>query len=221
METFLLWKGGPWDLPNPLKAKASSLIDEPVVQSKSISVTGTELIISKNLFDPERGEGRTRETEASSKSVQRIRGMVLLGTAILGGSRYAVVRDQASVGLPGQPAPAQSQNVMRLKLGDDVEGFKLSDIEDKRVVFTRGGSRVEVLLDYFRKDAPLPTPTIAGPVRSPGAPLPGGTAGPGTARLPVPGQVGTPTPAAPRVIPTLPRRERVPIPQRNQPQPEQ
>jgi hypothetical protein len=191
------------------------------VESQKAPPVGTELIISKNLFDPERGEGRTRETEASTKSVQRIRGMVLLGTAILGGSRYAVLRDSSPTGVPAQKGPPPGQNLMRLKLGDDVDGFKVSEIDDKRVVFTRGASRVEVILDYFRKaDLPPPKPPVPAPVRSPVAPLPAPAVTPGQGAVGAPGQVGGPTPVAPRVIPTLPRRERVPIPQRNQPQPE-
>ena len=40
---------------------------------------------------------------------------------------------------------------MRLKLGDDLEGYRLAEIADKKVVFTKDAARVEVLLDYFRK----------------------------------------------------------------------
>ncbi|MGE5303744.1 MAG: hypothetical protein ACM3TN_10480, partial [Alphaproteobacteria bacterium] len=67
-----------------------------------------------------------------------MRSMVLLGTAILGANRYAVLRDAAPTPVPGpgQAAAAQGASLMRLKLGDNVEGFRLSEIGDKRVVFT-------------------------------------------------------------------------------------
>src|SRR5262249_32800302 len=86
-KTYWLWMSGPWDLPNPRKAKS------PIAAEDNKAVTnpptiGTETIISKNIFDPERGAGLTRESEANSQAFQRIRGMVLLGTAILGNNRF-------------------------------------------------------------------------------------------------------------------------------------
>ena len=78
---------------------------------------------------------------------------------------------------------------MRIKQGDVVEGFSLSEVGDKRVVFSRGSSRVELVLDYFRKTDP-PRPATTGP--APG------------------GQIRPPTPVVPRVIPALPRRQPTP-----------
>jgi hypothetical protein len=43
------------------------------------------------------------------------------------------------------------------------EGFKLSEIRDKSVVFTKGASRVEVALDFFRPGGEPPPPTKAPP----------------------------------------------------------
>ena len=224
--TYSLWKAGPWDLPSLGRAKPIFAADEKQAESKPAPAVGTESIISKNLFDPERGAGATRETEANSRSFQRVRNLVLLGTAILENNRYAVLREQASAGGPGQPAASQLQNPMRLKLGDDFDGFKLTEIGDNRVVFTRGASRVEVLLDYFRKADPpalraAPVPSQPRRVEGGARPLPGAVPGqaPASAQgtpaspAPAPGQVVPTTPVAPRVIPNLPRRERVPIPQ--------
>ena len=224
LETYWFWKNGPWDLPSPGKGKAPLVGDsKPAVIRPPFA--GTEIIISKNLFDPERGEGRNREAEVNSRAFQRLRSMVLLGTAILGNNRFAVLQDQAPAGVPGQAVPGQPQNLMRLRLGDDVEGFKLSDIGDKRVVFTKGAARVEVSLDYFRKvETPAPRAPVPAQVRriAPTAPVPGqvAPAAPAT-KAAVPGQVGTPAPVTPRVIPSLPRRERVPVPQGNQSQSEE
>ena len=225
---YWLWKNGPWDLPGPSKRTAAPAQEEKPGEKRA-PLAGTEIIISKNLFDPERGEGRTREVEVSSRSFQRVRGMVLLGTAILGNNRYAVLREQSPAGTPGQAVSGgQAQTVVRLKLGDDVEGFRLTDIGDKRVVFTKGGSRVEVALDYFRKaETPPPAPRVPAATQPrriergalPGRiPVPGQAAAPGegTAVNPAPAQVGPATPVAPRVIPNLPRRERVPVPPRSE-----
>jgi hypothetical protein len=74
--------------------------------------------------------------------------MVLMGTAILGNNRFAILQEGGS---PGAVAAAgRSLAPMRIKLGDTVEGFKLSEVSEKRVVFAKGTSTVEVPLDYFR-----------------------------------------------------------------------
>ena len=158
---------------------------------------GTDAIISKNLFDPERGAGASRDAEENSRAVQRVRGMVLVGTVIIGNNRVAIVQDGANVA-PGQPVAgqrpgAQAAAILRLKVGDNVEGFRLTEITDQRVVFARDATRVEVLLDYFRKvDNVTPRPAAA----------------PGQIQAP---PTGNPVPV-PRVLPNLPRRGRIPVP---------
>jgi hypothetical protein len=199
-KTYWMWSIGPWGLPNPGKPRSPI----PVEESKGVTnlppIVGTEAIVSKNIFDPERGAGFTREAEASSQAFQRIRSMVLLGTAILGNNRFAILQDGASSsGAPG--VPNQSSTPMRIKLGDTVEGFKLSEVSEKRVVFARGASTVEVPLDYFRKT------DIAQP-RGPAAPQPGAAAQTPAPRV-TPGQT-VPGSRVPRAIPALPRRDREP-----------
>jgi len=83
-KTYWLWTTGPWDLPNPGKAKSPILVEGSKPVTNPPAVIGTETVISKNIFDPERGAGFTREAEANSQAFQRIRSMVLLGTAIIG-----------------------------------------------------------------------------------------------------------------------------------------
>jgi hypothetical protein len=185
---YKVWEEEPWILPQQHKTAAPLTLEkEPTNTNPTLPAVSPDLIISKNLFDPERGAGATREAEFNSRSFQRIRNMVLLGTVILGDSRSAILQDPAS-----QPAtstgPAASAGPMRLKLGESVEGFRLTEIADRRVVFTKGGSRVEVLLDYFRRDDP-----------------PASRAG--TA----PRQGGAPA-VAPRIVPNLPRRGALPAP---------
>jgi len=178
--TYNLWQEGPWDLPRPAKAKDK---ESPVdggskKEPPRLQLVSTKNIIDKNLFDPERGAGRVQESEASVIAMQRIRSMVLLGTAILGSSRYAILQQPSDARSPAPGAPAGQQASLRLKIGDTVEGFKLSEIHDKRVVFTKGASRVEVVLDFFRKvESPAGTaPARAGVVpnipRRPNLPAP-------------------------------------------------
>lgn len=74
---------------------------------------------------------------------------------------------QDSDGSPSSAPKAQSgqPGYLRLKLGDTLEGFKLSEIHDKRVIFTKGTSRVEVSLDFFRRaeETKMSAPTPASP----------------------------------------------------------
>jgi hypothetical protein len=187
--TYVSWKEGPWDSPAPARSEKATLAAETQVPATVKVVSSTDAIVGRNLFDPERGAGATREAEASSRSVQRIRNMILVGTVIIGNNRTAILQDGAGSNmgpaLPQQPAPA-----MRMKLGDNIEGYSLAEIADKKVVFAKDAARIEVALDYFRK-VEIPAPRAA-----PGQlVVPPGTVAPG-----------------PRIIPNLPRRGRVPAP---------
>jgi hypothetical protein len=185
---YKVWQEEPWSLPQQPKTAVPLALDEqPTNANPTPPAVNPDLIISKNLFDPERGAGATREAEFNSSSFQRIRNMVLLGTVILGESRSAILQDPATQSST-PTGPAAPVGPMRVKLGDSVEGFRLTEIADRRVVFTKGGSRVEVLLDYFRRDDPAP----------------------GRAATP-PSQRGAPA-VAPRVVPNLPRRGALPAP---------
>ena len=112
----------------------------------------TKRIIEKNLFDPERGTGQGQETQVSSGTMRQVQKMILLGTAILGSNRYALFEEGSGEKRPARArARTGQENILRLKLGDTVEGFELSEIHEKKVVFTKGASKVEIALDFFRK----------------------------------------------------------------------
>ena len=149
--------------------------------------------MGRNLFDPERGAGATREAEASSQSVQRIRNLILVGTVIIGNNRTAILQDGAGPNMG--PAVAQlPAPAMRMKLGDNIEGYSLAEIADKKVVFAKDAARIELVLDYFRKvEIAAPRPTSG---QAPGQ------------ILTRPGMAGP----RPRIVPNSPRRGRVPAP---------
>jgi hypothetical protein len=188
--TYASWKEGPWDLPSPVKNN----VGPDVVPEKELptpkAVASIDAVVSRNLFDPERGAGAGREAEESSRAYQRIRNMILVGTVVIGNTRTAIIQDGAP--LSANPAAArQAPTTLRLKPGDTVEGYRVAEIGEKRVSFAKDGSRVEIALDYFRKvDVPAP-------------------------RTPAPAQAnspGTVSPTAPPTIPNLPRRSRIPVP---------
>ncbi|MEO6162899.1 MAG: hypothetical protein ABIP88_02045 [Candidatus Binatia bacterium] len=195
--TYRSWRAGPWDIPGPMAPRPAAITTEQQVSLTPRPPIGTEAIISKNLFDPERGAGASRDAEENSRAVQRVRGMILVGTVIVGNNRVAILQDSASPAsgqpIAGQRPPGQAMSMLRLKVGDNVEGFRLTEIADQRVVFARDATRVEVLLDFFRKVENV-------------APRP--AAGPGQIQVP---PTGNPVPV-PRVLPNLPRRGRIPVP---------
>lgn len=176
-------------MPGPSKSSTVTATANRQATAAPRAPIGTDMIVSKNLFDPERGAGATREAEENSRAFQRLRNMILVGTVIIGNNRTAILQDASNPNV-GQAVPGQAVTPMRLKLGDSVEGFRLSEIGDKRVVFSKDASRIEVLLDYFRKvEVAQPRALAPGQMNPPGAVAP-----------------------VPRVIPNLPRRARIPTP---------
>jgi hypothetical protein len=169
---------------------------------KNLSPEGltTRNIIDKNLFDPERGLGKSRadkQSEALATAAQKLRSFVLVGTAILGDDRYAVFEQPVDPRLQSprpQLQPERRGEMRRVKLGDVVEGFKLSDIEDRRAVFENGSARVEIALDYLRK-------VDEGRSRGPGS------APPGQLAARVPRQEAESDAPAPPLAPRFPRGE--------------
>jgi hypothetical protein len=211
LKIYWEWQKGPWSLPGPVKARpAADRGDEKARTEGAQPIAGTDTIIARNLFDPERGAGRTKETEADTRAVQRIRSMILLGTAILGSNRYAIVQEADGAGRAPVAVQAAAQGPRRIKVGDSIDGFNLAEVREKTVVFARGPTRVELSIDYFRKVpvAAVPTPIQPGQPRAPGQPPPGRVAGQGAPGAPS----GQPAPGAvPGVIPALPRRPRLPV----------
>ena len=154
-KTYALWQEGPWQIPQAaesVKKQAPAVVVEPQKRPLPIQVVmSTRTIIDNNLFDPERGTGKKKENEALARAMQKIRSLVLIGTAIIGENRYAILQDDSS----SLPSNAKSQKAMpaslRLNLGDTFESFKLSQIEDRKVAFTNGSANVEIALDFFRR----------------------------------------------------------------------
>jgi hypothetical protein len=199
--TYLLWKEEPWNLLSPVKRDAFTAVTESKPDRTPRPLPNTDVIVNRNLFDPERGASGMKEAEADSRALQRIRSFMLLGTAILGSNRYAILQDG------GLLPPGRTPVPLRFKVGDVVEGFSLSEIREKNVVFTKGASRIELALDYFRKvdgsaqgRVPTTQPGVAGAVPVPAQ----------AGAVPVPAQARPVSSVEPRVLPQLPDQEGLP-----------
>lgn len=169
MRIYDLWREGPQELPKEKRAKVSAVVEEVKKGPETPQIVSTKSITEKNLFDPERGASKTKEAEVSAMALQRIRSMVLIGTAIFDTARYAILQESSTARPPGPRAQTASSPVVRLKQGDTFDGFTLSEIHERRVVFTKGVSKVEVAIDFSRKveepgqKAPLPVPPRPAP----------------------------------------------------------
>lgn len=106
-------------------------------------MASTQNIIDKSLFDPGRGAGRIDAVELADTNSRLAGNMALIGTFITGSERYAIIQ------LP--PNQGRTKEQERFKIDDMVEGFRLSDIQEKKVVLSRGSSKIELMLDSFIK----------------------------------------------------------------------
>lgn len=170
----------------PAVRKEAAQIPEPAAESSAPRAPDRKVIVEKNLFDPERGAAQLQEEGSPSAAVQRIQSMVLVGTAILDNTRYAMLQESTAA-RPGVPRAATvSSSMIRLKEGDTFEGFMLSEVHERRVVFAKGPSRIEVAMDYSRKaEEPRQAVSPPGlPRRAPAARIP--RRQPGAAPAPLP-----------------------------------
>jgi hypothetical protein len=167
---YQVWRSSPNDLPTLAKPRPSSPAQPIDAEPPQLQVINTRNIIDKNLFDPERGASKKAEEvdRRDAESRQRIRSMILLGTAILGTSKYAILQPPTTARPPTaanprapQP-PAAGSGQMRLRQGDTLEGFRLAEVRDKSVVFTKGAIREEISIDFFRPGEPQPAPPAQG-----------------------------------------------------------
>src|SRR5215467_9174716 len=78
-KTYWLWMSGPWDLPNPRKAKSPIAAEDNKAITNPRTAIGTETIISNYIFNATAAAGISRDAEANAQVLQRVRGMGMLG----------------------------------------------------------------------------------------------------------------------------------------------
>ncbi len=118
---------------------------------------GTKIIVEKNLFDVKRGAGGSGKKAAVTQDAGEIEGLVLLGTIVAAGERFAIVKVPAS-SPGGRRGSGAGGGLRRLGLGDTVWGYTLKEIQADRVIFTKGSSEVELGLDFSRRSVNVQKP---------------------------------------------------------------
>lgn len=149
--TYKLWESGPWELPKPTQGKGLPAGESSKAKALKPRLTSTKDIVAKNLFDPGRGTHAEESAESGSASVQRVRSLSLVGTAIFGDSRYAIFQEPSAGAPTSRGAAPRPGDLIRLKLGESIEGYELSEIQEKKVVFVKDDAKIVLPLDYFRK----------------------------------------------------------------------
>ena len=108
-------------------------------ETKSIEpIESFSIIAEKNIFTPERKEFSIPSLD-QSKPLGRPQ-IILYGIAIAEGYQ------SASIVNPGRPLRKGEREIMTLKIGDQVGGYKLASILPDRITLEAQGDKFEVLL---------------------------------------------------------------------------
>ena len=158
LEVRSVWKEDHERLPKPVKKKTLSSVLEAGKSVSRPQLVSTESIVKRNLFDPERGAGTGNGAQDFSQGNKELGDLHLLGTVIAGGQSYAIVEVPLENDRRSRRAKRLARGrrqtrgeMRRLALGDMLEGFKLEEIHAQRVVFKKGSSTIDVVLDFSRK----------------------------------------------------------------------
>lgn len=125
-------------------------------------------ILSRNLFDPERGKSGAKTVETLSVDAQIVQSFVLLGTMIAPETSRALVRVPPTLAgaartnntATNSPRSPDSRGIRRVKLGDELGGYQLAAVEPDKVVFVKDSDRIELVLDYTRSAEQAPSPKV-------------------------------------------------------------
>jgi len=143
LRIYSLWPEGAWEMPRIGRGKGLLFNEDVIGRHPGPLMASTRNIIDKSLFDPGRGASRIEAVEVVDANSQIAGNMALIGTFITSRDRYAIIQ------LP--PSQGRTAEQKRFKIDDMVEGFRLSDIQAKKVVLSRGSSKIDLMLDSFIK----------------------------------------------------------------------
>lgn len=182
-----------WTAPRPLpSARAAAAAPRPLEASQEEPVTRSPLatytvVATKNLFSPTRDESQPTPAAQAAGTTPAAQRFSLYGV---------VLRPEGALAYLEDP---RTRKVYAYKVGDLVGDGRLTEILEDRVVITRAGERVEVLLHDPGK--PKGPPTARQPAASPRRVEPRPPV-PGAPRVVLPRSPGAPTIETPEVAPS-------------------
>ena len=149
-------------IPSVREDSAPPAVSAKNVEGKQLTTADYAVIGDKNLFHPDRVIPPEKKVETAKEKAKPE--LVLHGTMITDQTKLAYLEDKK--------APASSQGrgerQITLKEGDQIAGYKLTQVTDKMIVLTNGGEQVTLYLDEL-KERKTETTMTAKPVGIPTA----------------------------------------------------
>ena len=108
----------------------------PSVEPVQVALSAYSAIMAHPIFAPDRAPPAAEADDSGNLS-----GVEVLGTAIAGKTSTALVRDSDG-------------DFTRMKLGEELDGWKLVSIEPKELVFDRAGERKSVVISATAPNRP-------------------------------------------------------------------
>ena len=150
-------------IPSAREESAQPAVSGKNFEGSQLTSADYAVIGDKNLFHPDRVIPPEKKKVDAAKEKAKPE-LVLHGTMITDQTKLAYIEDKKA------PASSQGRGVRQitLKEGDQIAGYKLTQVTDKMIVLTNGGEQVTLYLDEL-KERKTETTMTAKPVGAPSA----------------------------------------------------
>jgi len=150
-------------IPSAREESAPPAVSAKNVEGKQLVSADYAIIGDKNLFHPDRVIPPEKKNVDATKEKAKPE-LVLHGTMITDQTKLAYLEDKKA------PASSQGRGARQitLKEGDQIAGYKLTQVTDKLIVLTNEGEQVTLYLDEL-KERKTETTMTAKPVGAPTA----------------------------------------------------
>jgi len=167
LEVYEVWQKQAPILEDASALQSSAAERRALLKRRASPNVSTRTIVARNLFDPDRGvkveEPPEPEEVEEEEPQQSIEGLLLLGTVIAGSDRYAIMHVPPDLGALSanqrrrravrrrQTRARTDAKVRRVRVGDSLRGYQVTDIDEQKVVLARGEAQAELRIDYTRE----------------------------------------------------------------------
>jgi len=156
-------------IPSAGDEKAPPAVSAGNVEGRQLASIDYSVIGDKNLFHPDRVIPPEKKKDEAAKGKAKPE-LVLHGTMITDQMKLAYIEDKKA------PSSSQGRGARQitLKEGDQIAGYKLTQVTDKLIVLANGGEQVTLYLDELKERKTETTGsagrTTMGPLVAPDAP---------------------------------------------------